>query len=308
MNSEELYSFLSVIHRERPDNITRIFFVKKASRFQSFEPQVSCNIQKRILDTILPYALNVLCSSKMVAYNPIGCADGESELLEKGKVSAVDSFIESVTGDRLNKEMGNLNIGRISFYCVKIEYSEHEIYLFRQFTKMKRLRSGFVARIFNDELVALENDFLGIDEVTDIILSEGQLFILNHISLERIFDYRDEYLKKTNEAMGALLGQDVISNLEQFSEDCRRDVRIMKRFTNLMSRDRLPLFFENYEKVQGIVNELGLDIEFDDDGKLIYREKSQLFHIINLMSDAYFRTLLSERKGLAKLEEDMAQG
>ena len=115
-------------------------------------------------------------------------------------------------------------------------------------------------------------------------------------------------MKKTNEAMGALLGQDVISNLEQFSEDCRRDVRIMKRFTNLMSRDRLPLFFENYEKVQGIVNELGLDIEFDDDGKLIYREKSQLFHIINLMSDAYFRTLLSERKGIAKLEEDIAQG
>ena len=307
MNSEELYSFLSVIRRERPDNITRIFFVKKASRLQSFEPQVSCDIQKRILDSILPYILNMLCSAQMVDYNPIGCADGELELLEKGKVSAVGSFIESVTGDRLNKEMSNLNIGRISFYCVKIEYSGHEIYLFRQFTKMKRLRSGFVARIFNDELVALENDFLGIDEITDIILSEEQLFIFNHISLERIFDYRDEYLKKTNEAMGALLGQDVISNLEQFSEDCRRDVRIMKRFTNLMSRDRLPLFFENYEKVQGIVNELGLDIEFDDDGKLIYREKSQLFHIINLMSDAYFRTLLSERKGIAKLEEDIAQ-
>ena len=49
------------------------------------------------------------------------------------------------------------------------------------------------------------------------------------------------------------------------------------RFTSIMTKERLPMFFDNYDRVPEIVNELGLDIEFDADGKLIYRERSQLF-------------------------------
>ena len=97
-----------------------------------------------------------------------------------------------------------------------------------------------------------------IDENTDMIYFNNKIYILNHISLERIFNYRDVYLQKTNEAMGELLRQGVFKNLEQFNEDCCRDVRIMKRFTNIMTQGRLPLFFENYEKVPDIVRELGL--------------------------------------------------
>ena len=37
----------------------------------------------------------------------------------------------------------------------------------------------------------------------------------------------------------------------------------MKRFTNIMTKDRLPLFFENYERVPEIVKELELDLDFD---------------------------------------------
>ena len=75
-----------------------------------------------------------------------------------------------------------------------------------------------------------------------------------------------------------------------------------------MTQGRLPLFFENFDRVPGIVSELGLDIEFDkEENKLVYREKSQLFHIINLMSDAYFRSLLLDRTGLAIIEESITQ-
>ncbi len=70
-----------------------------------------------------------------------------------------------------------------------------------------------------------------------------------------------------------------MENVEQFSDDCQRDVRIMKRFTDMMSKDRLPLFFEHYDRVPEIVKALNLDLEFDEEGKIIYREKSQLFHI-----------------------------
>ena len=131
------------------------------------------------------------------------------------------------------------------------------------------------------------------------------MIILNHISLERIFNYRDEFLKITNAAIGDIVDQGIMQNVEQFSEDCRRDVRIMKRFTDMMSKDRLPLFFDHYDKVSEIVAALNLDLEFDAEGKIIYREKSQLFHIINLMSDAYFKSLLAERLGVVKTEDTL---
>ncbi len=151
----------------------------------------------------------------------------------------------------------------------------------------------------------MENDFLGIDEITDIVIYNNEIILLNHISLERIFNYRDEFLKKTKEALGEILTRDVIINIQQFSDDCCRDIRVMKRFTDIMTKDRLPLFFENYDKVPEIVSELDLDIDFNNEGKLIYREKSQLFHIINLLSDSYFKSLLANRTGVAKIEGDV---
>lgn len=79
----------------------------------------------------------------------------------------------------------------------------------------------------------------------------------------------------------------------------------MKRFTSIMTKERLPMFFDNYDRVPEIVNELGLDIEFDTDGKLIYRERSQLFHIVNLLSDSYFKSLLANRTGVAMVEGEI---
>ena len=65
------------------------------------------------------------------------------------------------------------------------------------------------------------------------------------------------------------------------------------------------MFFDNYDKVPELVTELGLDIDFDEQGKLIYRERSQLFHIVNLLSDSYFKSLLANRTGIAMIEGEV---
>ncbi len=167
---------------------------------------------------------------------------------------------------------------------------------------MSRLRKGIIGQLINDELRELDSNFLGIDELTDMVLMDTTMLIVNHISLERVFNYRDKFQEMTNQAIGRIVVEGKMTNVEQFSEDCLRDVRIMKRFTDLMSKDRLPLFFENYERVPEIVASLELDIEFDNEGKMIYRDKSQLFHIIHLMSDSYFKSLIAERVGVAEME------
>lgn len=81
-----------------------------------------------------------------------------------------------------------------------------------------------------------------------------------------------------------------------------RDGRIQKRFTNIMQKERLPLFFKNIDKVPQLVKDLNLHLEFSQSGKLVYSDRKQLYEITNLMNDAYFRSLLADRIGVVKLE------
>lgn len=305
MNTNTLREFIDKLLREQPKNSLKVYFSYwNAPRYISFLPQISTDVQDEILSAVLQNLSSQL-GNAIVAYNPVGVADGEIEKLDKATIEKINAYCESITDETVIKDMNTLKVDKIDFYCLEINLDGQAVFLFRQFHKLKRLRKGILTRIVNNELQITDSNFLGIDEAVDIILFDDDVYLINHISLERIFKYRDEFLKKTNEALGELLTQNIISNIDQFTEDCRNDIRIMKRFTNIMTKERLPLFFDNYEKVPDIVGVLGLDIDFDEDGRLVYREKSQLFHIINLLSDAYFKSLIAERAGVAKTEGEI---
>ncbi len=257
-NNEKKNELLQLLERcstEAIDNNLQMYFVKKPSseKMQAFQPQVSTEVQHEISQLVLPNVINSLRTSTLSDYNPVGVPDGQMEYIADDIVPQVQVFLKALSEDEIFKDMKLLSIGHIKYYCLCYLCDGKTIYLLRQFSKMKKLRSGYLARIVNDQLVSMDGDFLGIDENIDIIFYENALFVLNHISLERIFNYRDEYLKKTNEALGEILNTGCIKNMEQFSEDCTSDVRIMKRFTNIMTQGRLPLFFQNFDKVPGII-------------------------------------------------------
>lgn len=304
-----LMEFINKIKSNQPKNVVEIYFSRKSnsnlSKYITHSPSISEAVQTELFNTIFPYIDKQLNSLKLVDYNPLGVLDGELESISIEEIPLFQDFLNSITEENLNKEMSSLRIEKIDFYCIEISYDGKVVYMFRQFQKLKKLRQGFLTRIIDNELNVIENDFLGIDELIDMIVFEGKIYLLNHISLERVFSYRDEFLKKTNEALGEILTKNVISNIEQFADDCRNDIRIMKRFTNIMTKERLPLFFDNYDRVPEIVAELELDLDFDEEGKIIYKERSQLFHIINLLSDSYFKSLLAQRTGVAKIEGEI---
>ena len=306
---EDLKKYVAQLETNCPDNVIKIYFSRKtgsdSSKYVSHQPSASAEVQRGILNTVLPYIKFQLENNRLVDYNPQGVLDGELETIDVNSIPCYTNFIDSISESNINRELSSLKVDKIGFYCIEVNYENKQILFFRQFQKLKKLRRGFLSRIVENELTKIEKDFLGIDELTDIIVFDEKIYLLNHISLERVFGYRDEFLKKTNEALGEILTKKVINNIEQFADDCRSDIRIMKRFTNIMTKDRLPLFFENYERVPEIVKELELDLDFDKEGRIIYRERSQLFHIINLLSDSYFKSLLAQRTGIAKLEEEL---
>lgn len=303
VTAENVIEMLRSVQEKSPNNALRVFFSEKRTteKYRTFMPQASNELQKKMLSLVLTPLIKAL-ELPVVEYNPVGVLDEENELIVPTQVACVGAFKESLAPENLVTEMNLIKISKISFYCLEVTYQEKKVYIFRQFTKMKRIRKGILSQLVNDELRELNSDFLGIDELTDMVLMDDTLLILNHISLERIFNYRDKFQEMTNQAIGRIVVEGRMANVEQFSEDCLNDVRIMKRFTDIMSKDRLPLFFDNYDRVPDIVKALELDIEFDNEGKMIYRDKSQLFHIIHLMSDAYFQSLLSARYGVAEME------
>lgn len=284
--AKEAIEFLRKVREDNPRNVTSVFFVEKRSseKFDSYRPQISAELQDKILELVLPNTIQSL-GLPVVQYNPIGAADGENELQIPSQVPCVETFLNSIEESDLFVDMNGIRVPKINFYCIKISYNGQMIYLFRQFTKMNRLRKGILGQLVSNELQEIVSDFLGIDEYVDVVLFNEALLILNHISMERIFNYKDKFIETTRTAIGAIVTQGVMIGVERFYEDCLRDIRIMKRLTNLMSQERLPLFFDNFDNVPRIVEALGLDIEFDD-GKMIYRDRSQLFHIVNLMSDS----------------------
>lgn len=307
---EGLKTFIDTLKADQPENCVSVFFSRRitsngGSKYSSHQPSVSTQVQLDILSTVFPYIEAQLSSHQIVEYNPVGVLDGSLEKLSLTEIPMFETFKDSLGADTLFRDMSSLKVDKIGFYCIRIVYKEKELYLFRQFQKLKKLRSGILTRIIENELNVIESDFLGIDELTDIIAFDGALCLFNHISLERIFNYRDEFLRKTNEALGEILSKGVLNNIDQFTADCCSDIRIMKRFTAIMTKDRLPMFFDNYDRVPEIVRELELDIEFDSDGRLIYRERSQLFHIVNLLSDSYFKSLLANRTGVAMVEGEL---
>ena len=257
MTNVEYIDYFEKIIANEPENILSLYFVQKLMsdvRFRSFQPMISAELQKKILKMVLPKLKNQFKTNRLVDFNPIGVADEEIEILNKESVTDVGTFVKTLDDGKVCKEIENLQIDKVSFYCLRVVYEGKCVYLLRQFSKMKKLRSGLLTHFINDELVEMESDFLGLDEDVDMVLCEDSLVILNHISLERIFNYRDAYKAKTDEAMGAILTQGVLVNIEQFADDCSRDVRIMKRFTNIMSKGRLPLFFDNYDNLLSFLN------------------------------------------------------
>ena len=127
----------------------------------------------------------------VVQYNPVGVLDEENELIIPTQVSCVETFLDSLKPDNVITEMSLIKIPKINFYCIEVSYQGKTIFLFRQFTKMSRLRKGILSQLVNDELKELDSEFLGIDEFTDMVLMDDVLLIINHISLERVFIVND---------------------------------------------------------------------------------------------------------------------
>lgn len=319
-NNIDLKELLSNLESIKPDEfeeetntdgIELYFITKDRCRegkftYNAYSPSISKEIQKEMKEIAMRRIQEIisLIEEKEFAlgdYNPSGQVEGVIEECDATFIENIDDLTSSFTQDNQLQEMVDVN--DIHTYCFDFKHKNENIIAFRRFTKMRRLRQGFLGVLTGGEFREIEGDVLGVDNDIDLILYKGKVLILNHIALERIFDLEEQFKNEARDIIDIIEHQDLILNFEEFERDVLENIPAIKRLTKIKANDTLPLFFDNFGKVVEVSKAFELGITFNrDESKIVYEDKSQLTEITLLMNDAYYRTLIGGQRGTDKLK------
>lgn len=282
-----------------------LYFTKKArgGRYSSFKPLVSGPLQEELLSIMID-ALDNIKEYPTQQFNTIGTLDETIEYCDYTFVENFKDVMDSMEDENLLPEAPQ-DLSEFTFYLIKVKLAdedeeENDFLYFRRVTKFKKLQKGIVGRILNGDFEKVSSDLIGIDSTVDIIGYDSIFTIANHISMERIFDIKEQYKESAKQTLDLIREANLIENFEKYSEDSIQDGRIIRGLTKILENpEKVKQVNENFSKVIEVVESMDLEIQFNEDkSKMIYEDKSQLQSITFILRDAYYQTLIIERKGV----------
>lgn len=297
--------------KENKDKIDFYFISKKKtsdgkSIYKAYSPSISKNIQKKVKEITVNRVSEVISAIEeknyiQDEYNPCGHIDRSIEMCNKTFVKNSQDIISSLKNE--NQLQNIMCTNDIHTYCFEFKHDNKEIIVLRRFTKMQKLREGFLGTFIEGTFKKINGEVLGVDNDIDLILFDEKILILNHISLERIFDLEEQFKSQARETINMIEEKNIICNFEEFEKDVLNNIPAVKRLTKIASNETLPLFFKNFNRVVEVSKEFGLGITFsDDESQIVYEDKSQITEITLLMNDAYYKTLIGRTPGMDKLK------
>nr|DAS74339.1 MAG TPA: protein of unknown function (DUF4868) [Caudoviricetes sp.] len=292
----DIYEFLD---GEENAKINLYFTRKAKSGYMTFSP----NVDRAMFGDLLGLIRKVISEKKeyeLVEFNPVGYRDKTVETCNISYVGNHDEILQSFSHPE-SVETG-LNPDDLTFYCMEITKSEEVCRLFRRVTKFRKISSkGILGWFSGDKLNRMEHQMIGLDGFVDLIEYGDTLYILNHIALERIFRLEEEFSTRAEEALSILKATGRIENFEQFEEDCLSDHRYHKTLSKMLQdNEDLGKAFDHFENIREVVEMFSLEIELVDGDvpKIQYQDKSQRMDILRIINDAYYRSIIRERKGI----------
>ncbi|MFY2307655.1 Kiwa anti-phage protein KwaB-like domain-containing protein [Lysinibacillus fusiformis] len=279
-----------------------LFVSKRGLNYEAFNPTVSNEVQEKLMDIFLN-TLRGFINEELTPsdFNPSGQETGTFSVCPQeytGNFNEVIELFENVVQEELQVEDISFLIHRL-----RINNDNEDVkylYLFRRNTKMKKLRKGFWLQKIRNEYDVLDSELIGVDNFIDAIAYEGEVAFFAHISAERIFNLREKFAENAQLVLEELRVFNVFDNFEEFVEDSLEDARVTRRLTKIHYNPAiLQLFQANYENVPEVIEEFDLNINFDESSnKIIYGGREQLSDITMLIRDAYYKTVLANRKGV----------
>lgn len=230
-------------------------------------------------------------------FNPVKNLDEVIDYISIDEVRGLNTLNNDLAlSSNINLNMKELSITNLCFYMIEIEDSVNNIKLFRRYTNAKTLKKKATPySLVNNSLNKTKDELFFIDNVIDMaILNNKHVLIFNRYSFEIITNYKDNYIDNLNKALDIIKESNLIENFEAFKEDCVDSVLIAKKFTNIMKKDNLTTIKNNLPKVPVAIAKADIPIMFRNN-KLVYRNKSEIYYIIDILSDGFAETLIGNK-------------
>ena len=259
---------------------------------------IKFNLGNDSKEKIREIALEVLkkCEKYSIEkYNPIGAI---SNTLEKTTIEEFEMVKELI--DSLEKPgvSDDITAEDVNFVIYEFRTMKGISYFMRRYTKLQIFKKGFLGRLMDDKFEKLDaSKLLGIDATVDIIVDGRDILIIQHTAFERIFDLDREFVEAAKEVLSNPKLGEKIEGFKQLKEDLLDNGSYVKRVSKLKNRKNAMVFLDAPENTKKAIDEFRLNIPISSSNKYVYTEKSQLGEFINLMQDAYYKTIIGGEKG-----------
>ena len=223
-------------------------------------------------------------------YNPIGAISNTLEKTTTDEFEMVQELIDSLEKPGVSDD---ITAEDVNFVIYEFRTMKGISYFMRRYTKLQIFKKGFLGRLMDDKFEKL----VGIDATVDIIVDGRDILIIQHTAFERIFDLDREFVEAAKEVLSNPKLDEKIEGFKQLKEDLLDNGSYVKRVSKLKNRKNAMVFLDAPENTKKAIDEFRLNIPISPSNKYVYTGKSQLGEFINLMQDAYYKTIIGGEKG-----------
>lgn len=291
-----------------------IMFVKKTtSNKQLYKTwMLSCNDED--ISEVLEETLNnieIITNKRIIdKYDLELSIDETIQVIEKIKVINYTKLEEALTIEYTENNIisENTDYDKLDFIFIKIsdnvdENSRDPLVILKKHIKSPAKFKGTRSFLFNGKQAKAFNKPLLIIGSNVEAFNVGKYFyITNRDNFNSMLKFKDVYYKIVDDNIEEIKQAELFDNTKNFIEDCRNNGRYVTRLTKAILAEGFKNVKKNKEKLHDIKKNYKLNLEFTDDGKIVYK-KENVNEILNLLLEHYVTSALTEKRMLAKAIE-----
>ena len=302
-----LNGFLNIINNK--NIMVNLYMVHKVQKKNKQGHKIiKYNIVNPLIQGTLPQSLRTIVKSEIlkyqpypvVKYNPVGSNNGEVEMDKVQNYSSLNNIKLAINNIKPNQKFTFKN-DDFDFFIYFFSDGKNNIFAFKKVRNFKVFKKGIIGHLVQGVFNQLKNsDMLATDDRVDFIMDNSDIYIFNHFSFERILDLSNIFLVNAQNVLSNKALSNGITNFKQLKSAALSNQSYIKRLAKLGTNNNSTLFLKNINVTKDVIKDFNLDIEVDNQNKLVYRDSSQISSFIGLMQDAYYKTLIGKREGMDK--------
>lgn len=299
MEINEVRRFISGLDTSNMDSITMKIVQKIGNGINIYTPELIEAMRDNLKDFFCDILDNNFFELEQRTYDPSIVVEGTLQVSDLATAHINDVLIDLNNSDNYVGDVKDIDIERVNYYLFEFSDKRNNLFLFRRFTKMKKIRNGFLGHFIDNSFRKIEtDDFFGIDRDIDIMIFDNQALIVNRFALQTIFKLNDYFNQQAQIALKKISDVNVISNFNEFCEDCLNDKLAARRMTKILNTPgRLSGFFDHLEHLPKVIDHFELDIIFENNQITYNSNRDSRNHILGCISDSYYQSLIQQRFG-----------